>query len=114
MPRKAMGLCASRHIMPVDKFIYNEPVFRPGKAIDFKKIQSIADNAVFYCREGLDLYVTGCGPALGAVISACYGYRIPLTLYHWDKVSESYEPQVIFPEASVVLKQIQYAAEQLN
>jgi hypothetical protein len=42
--------------------------------------------------------VTGCGPALGAVISTCITYKIPLTLYHYDKVSGTYLPQVILTD----------------
>lgn len=114
MERWKMGLCSCRHVMPVDRFIYNDPVFRTGKSIDFHLIQSIADQTLFDCKDGLDLYVTGCGPALGAVISTCYAYKIPLTLYHWDKVSGKYLPQVIFATDSIGLKQDIYEAEQLN
>lgn len=114
MARWRMGLCSSRHVMPVNRFIYNDPIFKTGKNIDLINIQSIADQALIGCHDGLDLYVTGCGPALGAVISTCYGYKIPLTLYHWDKVGGNYLPQVIFPENSIGLMEDTMGADQLN
>lgn len=45
--------------------------------------------------EELTLYVTGLTVALVAVINACRGFNVKLTLMHYDRESGTYYPQEV-------------------
>lgn len=111
-----VGLCASRHAMPVTEFIFPEAVnptdfdgmerivekfilHRVGlchaerKALD----QAYNDDVVCYTgKRNLIVYVTGITAATAAVIKVCALNGVSLTLMHYDRATGKYLPQQIF------------------
>ena len=112
-----VGLCASRHAMPVQEYIYPESVEDPT---DFEWMDKIAEDFVLHhvglttvTRQALDqrwgedvpcwagertlvVYVTGLTACTAAVIKACALNGVGLTLMHYDRESGEYLPQLIF------------------
>ena len=90
------GLCADRHEMNVDTFIYgtlseNEMFNYPllyNKAIQF--IQEKVHNKV------LHLYCTGIQCALASVIKACHDQKITLSLFHYNNSKSTYMRQDVW------------------
>lgn len=88
-----VGLCADRHEMNVDKFIYgtlteNEMFNYPllyNKAMTF-----IADNCP---NRILHLYCTGIQCALASVIKACHDSKCTLSLFHYNAATSTYMRQ---------------------
>ena len=88
-----VGLCADRHEMNVDKFIYgtlseeemfNYPLLY-NKAMNF-----IADNCP---NKIIHLYCTGIQCALAAVIKACHDSKCTLSLFHYNSSNSTYMRQ---------------------
>lgn len=92
------SLAAGRHDMPVKESIFDRDI-EDVKGV--KGMYEIVEKKLKGVRE-LEVYVTGHTVALGAVISYCIDYLIPLTLYHYDKESNSYYPQVILSGRQVM------------
>lgn len=116
MEKVIVGLCAARHPLPVDEYIYPEAV----NSLDFDSLRAVAvkfvldrvgvesvyaqpingndytDTACFRGRRELVVYVTGLTAAMAAVISVCAENGVHLTLMHYDRDSGDYKPQVIF------------------
>nr|DAD81954.1 MAG TPA: hypothetical protein [Siphoviridae sp. ctAvK3]DAE15150.1 MAG TPA: hypothetical protein [Siphoviridae sp. ctdVv30] len=112
----SVGLCASRHAMPVTEYIYPESV----DPTDFERMDEIAEDFVLHhvglttvTRQALDqrwgedvpcwagkrtliVYVTGLTAATAAVIKACALNGAGLTLMHYNRESGEYLPQQIF------------------
>ena len=89
----AVGLCASRHSMPVSGYIFPETV--DPMAFDAME-QTVSD---FIASEGvksLVVYVTGLTAATAAVIKVCAAQGIGLTLMHYNRETGEYVPQKIF------------------
>lgn len=111
-----VGLCASRHAMPVNSYIYPESV----DPTDFEWMDKIAEDFILHHvgltvteRQALDqrygedvscwsgkrtliVYVTGLTACTSAVIKACALNGVGLTLMHYDRESGEYLPQLIF------------------
>ena len=89
-----MNLCGGRHDMPAKENIFDEAI------ADVKNLAAM--NAIVAEKlkdvEGLDLYVTGLTVALGEVVNYCFKALIPLTLWHWDRESGEYFPQIILSD----------------
>ena len=91
-----LGLCEGRHDMPscVEGYVFPECL-----EVDFTADGLCNLNSMAYRRmkkyEGckVDLYVTGLSAALAAVIIACRDFRIPLTLFHYNRDTGEYAPQ---------------------
>ena len=71
--------------------------------LDFKKVAKEAlanadmgDQIVWESDKGIDLYVTGLTSLTAAVIKLAANNGIPLTLWHFDRATNTYFPQVIF------------------
>ena len=120
MEEVIVGLCAGRHDMPVDEFIFNkvDDVFdfdnmreKTTKFLHDKVGFSInlgygfnqasePEVEVFMGDRKLVLYVTGLTSLTAEVIRQCAYYGISLTLMHYNKDAMSYDekyiPQVIF------------------
>ena len=88
-----VGLCASRHSMPVSGYIFPETV----DPMAFDAMEQTA-SAFIDSMAGRDLvvYVTGLTAATAAVIKVCALRGIGLTLMHYNRETGEYVPQKIF------------------
>lgn len=92
---KNMALCEGRHLIPeaVDGAIFPEVV----NPLDIKGLEEIAYNSInLRLATSLNLYVTGLTVALVTVINYCKMHNIDLTLYHYDRNTNSYYPQKVY------------------
>lgn len=110
--KRVVGLCAGRHQLPVDEYIYGEI----NDVLNFAGLLHIADKYVFeHCSprnvigsainandltdikivvgEPLNVIVTGLTPCTTAVMYACACYGVDLTLWHYDRDANDYKPQ---------------------
>ena len=111
-----VGLCASRHPMPVTEYIYPESV----DPTDFSGMEKTAEDFILQHvgltvteRQALDqrygedvpcwtgkrslvVYITGLTACTAAVIKVCALNGISLTLMHYDRETSEYLPQRIF------------------
>lgn len=85
---KAMDRMAAEAILPL---------------LQFKKVAKEAlanadmgDQILWQADKGIDLYVTGLTSLTAAVIKLAAHNGIALTLWHFDRATNSYFPQVIF------------------
>jgi len=83
-------LCKGRHATPADDSIFGTEL----NPLDIEGLEQIAMDKLQSVTE-LDLYVTGLSVALVAVINTCHKLGIKLTLWHFDKDSNSYYPQPV-------------------
>jgi len=87
-----IALCEGRHNIPqaTDGAIFPQVVnpldIEGMAAVVATKLQDVTD---------VNLYVTGLTVALVEVIKYCYFNDINLTLYHYDKNSNIYYPQLV-------------------
>lgn len=93
-----ISLATGRHDMPVKESIFDRDI---EDVTDVKGMYEIVEKKLEGARD-VEVYVTGLTVALGAVISYCIDYLIPLTLYHYDRESDSYYPQVILSGRQVM------------
>lgn len=96
------GLCADRHDMPIDNFIFN--VLNESEMFDY---ETQYNHAVEWLKENvktgtLYLYMTGMQCILAATIKACYDLGIGLTLLHRNAAKQIYEKQVVWENKAVV------------
>lgn len=87
-----MALCEGRHEIPaaVDGAIFPQQL----NPLDLEGMRSTAA-AKLAGVEVLDLYVTGLTVALVEVINLCRIEGIALTLWHFDRATGDYYPQVV-------------------
>lgn len=91
---KRYALCEGRHEMPSDCMGSIFPnMLTPTDIIGLQ--ETAARFLVEQEIDQLGLYVTGLSVALVAVINACHELNIPLTLYHYDRDSNSYYTQEV-------------------
>lgn len=89
----AVGLCASRHPMPVSGYIFPETV----DPMAFDAMEKTASAFVEgMAGKGLVVYVTGLTAATAAVIKVCALRGTSLTLMHYNRDTGEYVPQKIF------------------
>ena len=86
-----MGLCAGRHEIPVQDFIFDEI----PDVTDFDAMAKAADAAIPRDADELEVYVTGLTPAMLAVVNVCQGGKINLTALNYDEVSGQYIKQTV-------------------
>ncbi len=111
-----IGLCAGRHPMPVEEYIFTGTV----NPTDFSAMETVVEQFVlsrvglttdtrealdqrhgedvpcYTGKHGLIVYVTGLTACTAAVIKVCALNGVPLTLMHYDTASGQYAPQEIF------------------
>ncbi len=105
-----VGLCAGRHDLPVDGYIFKEV----ENVFDFAEIERTiwsflcindcvklaptisGDGYLWVATKSLIVYVTGLTTLTAAVIKMCAEHNVPLTLMHFDRASGDYIPQKIF------------------
>jgi hypothetical protein len=113
MKKLKLGLCAGRHDMPVDGYIFEDAVnptdvialedkaikrlkaLFPFVEVSIGRMPNQADytDVPVYIRGELDLYVTGLTTALVAVLNACRLLGVDVTLWHFDRDAEAYYSQ---------------------
>lgn len=98
MKTKKMVLCKGRHESPKDRhldgFIYHQVV----NPMDFEGLERAARRSLLtILDEGdkLELYVTGCTPALIATLNAADDLGISASVYHYDRDSKTYKQQLL-------------------
>lgn len=85
----AMDKMAADAILPL---LDIKPAYRAGLAFaDYTDVTFLTSN------KGIDLYVTGLTSLTVAVIKLAANNGIPLTLWHFDRATWDYFPQVVFP-----------------
>jgi hypothetical protein len=113
IPESAVGLCAGRHNIPVEKYIFTEV----PDVMDFRSMNSVVaqfilkncnprttyaaggpaqDDYIDVCRwtgDPLDVVVTGLTQCTTTVMWGCACYGIPLTLWHYNRDTGDYVPQ---------------------
>lgn len=85
---KAMDRMAAEAILPLLKF---KKVAKEALAN-----ADMGDQVIWEADKGLDVYVTGLTSLTASVIKLAAYNGIPLTLWHFDRATNSYFPQVIF------------------
>lgn len=100
-----VGLIKDRHLMPCDDFIFD--YVPTEKMFDFNYLDSVVSEFILhkigiqtvgnvnYANRDLYVYVTGLQSALGSLMKMCKIYNVSLTLLHYNKDTNKYEPQVI-------------------
>ena len=89
-----LGLCQGRHSIPnVTRFIFSNEV----NPLDVEGLQKEAKEYLFpFFNCSINIYVTGLTVALIAVLNATKELNIEnVTLYHYDRDSNSYYPQKV-------------------
>jgi hypothetical protein len=96
IPKSAVGLCAGRHNIPVEKYIFSEV----SDVMDFKALYDTADafihdncNLRNWVGDPLDVVVTGLTQCTTAVMYACACHGVCLTLWHYNRDTGDYVPQ---------------------
>ena len=112
MKRMKVGLCEGRHEMPVSEYIFPSEV----NPIDLDGMHSTidrfftthiewgmhlrglgtTDELVYTSNDSVDLYVSGLTVAVAEVIRYCHVNYIALTLYHYDRETGEYYPQIMY------------------
>lgn len=89
---KSMALCEGRHEIPqaVDGSIFGNEL----DPLDVASMESMAASMLANV-DVLNLYVTGLTVALIAVLNVCRDKGIKVTLYHFDRATGGYYPQVV-------------------
>lgn len=80
--------------MPAKKNVFDEAI---SDVKDLDGMRLIVKEKLEGVKK-LDLYVTGLTVALGEVVSYCIRTLTPLTLWHWDRESGEYFPQIVLSE----------------
>lgn len=85
----AMDKMAADAILPL---LNISSMYRAGLAFS-----DYVDATFLTADKGIDLYVTGLTSLTASVIKLAANNGIPLTLWHFDRTTGKYFPQVIFP-----------------
>lgn len=87
-----MALCEGRHEIPE---AVDGPIF--GNSLNPLDLEGMRKTAAARLAgvEALDLYVTGLTVALVEVINFCHANGVSLTLWHFDRETGGYYPQVV-------------------
>lgn len=97
---RCIALCEGRHEIPQAEHGY---LFSDGEiadVTDVKKLETLAVEKIDRLRpvgkkQTIDLYVTGLSVALVAAINACAALDVPLCLWHYNRDTGDYFPQVV-------------------
>jgi hypothetical protein len=95
-----VGLIKGRHEIPEVNglYIFNEPI-NPTDVIGINEIAIDHIKQLFSNPDeerSMNLYVTGLTVALVSVINVCRMYHIKLILWHYNKNTNRYFPQVVY------------------
>lgn len=86
-----IGAVQGRHYLPVDYYIFEEDIKDPT---DLEELyETVAEKLENVGR--VELYVTGLTVVTTTVINYCLDTTKPLTLYHFDRETNSYYKQPI-------------------
>lgn len=115
MEERFYGLIPGRHELPnVSGYVFPETVDPMDFAVmdhevsDFLKreigihtgydvpVNGLEDAHVFKGNAYLNVYVTGLTPCTAALISGCAINGVSLTLWHFNRETGEYEPQIMF------------------
>jgi len=90
------GLCAGRHDLPVNNFIFADgDITFPINPTSLFDIAATKLRKLNY-GDSLIVYVTGLTPAVVAVIKYCSIRNVKLTLKHFDRATKNYIDDVVF------------------
>lgn len=97
---RRIALCEGRHEIPQAEHGY---LFADGEiadVTDVKSLETLAIEKIDRLRPvgkklTIDLYVTGLSVALVAAINACAALDVPLCLWHYNRDTGDYFPQVV-------------------
>lgn len=92
-PVISVALCESRHEIPaaVNGSIFPQEIADP---MDFQGLYNYCDDVLSgYGLKQVNIYVTGCTPALIAVINWCRINGVICDLYHYDRETGNYKRQ---------------------
>ena len=94
MKKIALGLCAGRHEIPVENYIFSE--IPTERIFDFAWQEGMA-RSILVDKEvdELVLYVTGLTVASFSVMNVCKELGVKLTLMHYNRDSGEYVSQAI-------------------
>lgn len=93
-----LGLVGKRHEMKVDGFVFDDILDDPTniKKMDTHCIRFFSDmKPKLKKREKIELFVTGCTPALICAINACKILEIPIVLWHYNLYTKNYFKQEV-------------------
>lgn len=90
MRKKTVGLCAGRHPLPVEEYIFPAEL----NPTDFDTMRRIASDFLVGV-DHVTVYVTGLTAAMLAVVSVCASRGIGLTAMHFDRSCGEYLQQEI-------------------
>lgn len=91
------AMCEGRHDCPIDDAIFPNAV----PVMAFGKLELMAENKLKPIVDEhkitkLVVYVSGCTPAIIAIINTCLKLKIrELTLMHFDSISVGFQPQKV-------------------
>ena len=88
---RTVGLCAGRHEIPVEEYLFPDPIEDP---LDFDAMYKRAMSVVPESGH-LTVYVTGLTAAMLAVVAACESKYCTLYAMHYDKTTGTYKRQVV-------------------
>lgn len=92
--KKIMALCNGRHEMPAEVGGY---IFDTIEDVtNLSAMEERAERVLGQGLKGLDLYVTGLTPALIAVLNVCRRNETAVTLFHFNRETGDYFPQVVY------------------
>lgn len=94
-----LGLVKGRHqIDGIEDYVFNSEIKDVTNIarLNDKVFQRLGADYGLQYNDHLDLYVTGLTVALGAVIHYCAFQNVHITLWYYDRESESYFSQYIF------------------
>lgn len=87
---RTVGLCAGRHEIPVEEYIFPDPVDPLDYNAMYKRAMQVVPNG-----GHLTVYVTGLTAAMLAVVAACESKRCTLYAMHYDRETGTYRRQVV-------------------
>lgn len=83
-----LGLVRGRHEMPVDDYLFDSI----DNVLDFESMRREIAHRLAGVQQ-LHLYVTGLTAATVEVMNFCIEHNVELTLFHFDRDSQSYVAQ---------------------
>ena len=93
-----LGLVADRHDMKVVDFIFKGKLEDPTKIKDMDKycLRFFSDiKTKLKAKEKIEIYVTGCTPALICAINSCKILGLDVVLWHFNSFTKNYFKQEV-------------------
>ena len=102
MEKLVFGLCAGRHAMPVNEYLFPHTIEDP---FDFLALESVVHEKL-KDADVVDLYVSGLTPVLMVVVNYCTYNGITLNLYHYNIATGDYVLQEVAHTSVWVYKRL--------